>query len=485
MKFKKSLILGPLILFIGFLNSTQARPLTDEQIKSARKILIMPGTYDPFSLGHLETAELTLRAVNADLVIILPTGSPLVKRPLPFETRVQMLETVLERHPSLAYPTGLVWRKLAKSFNPFNSFAARIRELNPRAEIDLVVGQDVAEDNLSFVLRFTHPDQTFVVPRDSEKSYQLPKNLVYRNVHLLPDGPSGISSSKARSFLHENLDLYFADRSSPEFKAKFAELSKLLDPATIDLILNRGLYLDTQVDNHMTPMSGVKNWASRKAVTILKSLHLFEEVKSIAVKRVRNNTLDEIVIGDKHFEVQKYLGSGLGADVYLINVNGIDVAIKIARDDKGREVNKRTINVQKWAQTKFQIRSPELLAFDPEGNWIMSEFIKGQSLPASIVENGGLDSRTRDSILDLHARALEMSKLSLINLDIAPDNIIIRDGEAYLVDLGPIPVGSKMDQDGRVMLELWEIKYKHRNSNVFVNDKSFNSGAKTCSSLFL
>ncbi len=448
-----------LVCFLGFSSLSFGVPLDYEKIKSAKKILIMPGTYDPVSLGHIETAEISLKASGADLVIILPTGSPVHKKPQPFEVRVQLIDAALNRHPNLTYPLDGEWAALSQGFNPFNAFYKKIREINPNVQIDLVVGQDVAESSLPYLLFLIHPDETLVVPRDHAENYHLPRNLAARNVHLMPEGPAGISSSKARSYIHHNLDLYFADRTSPEIQFKLSELSKLIAPSSIEVILGRGLYLDTLDNNHATPLSGLKNWTSRKAISMLKSIGLFENTKAMVVKLKRHKNLMTVKIGEEIFPVKKYLGSGLEADVFVIEKNGVEIAIKMARNKKGRETNKRIVNVQHWAKMKFQIDSPEILAFDPEGQWILSEYIKGPSLEAYIKTHDHLDAGVAKSVLDLHSKALAMANLSLIKLDIAPDNIVVRDGTAYLVDMGPIPVDAIMEQNGKAMLEFWEHKF--------------------------
>ena len=238
-------------------------PLSIEQIKSAKKILIMPGTFDPIHLGHIEAAEIARLEAHADLVIMLPVNNPTHKKPLPFALRLQLMDAALRTHPQLAYPLDLEWQAVSQEANPFSAYARRIRAVNSSVQVSLVVGQDVAEGTLEAIINKFRPDETFVSPRTGAGDYQLPQNLARKNVHLLSHGPTGLSSSQVRRFLHKYSELYFRDPMDVKYKDKIIELSKSLTFSMIFLILEQGFYLGTEDDNRVSASTRFKNWLSK------------------------------------------------------------------------------------------------------------------------------------------------------------------------------------------------------------------------------
>jgi cytidyltransferase-like protein len=64
----------------------QAKPLTMEDLKNAKRIGLMPGTYDPVTDGHIGAAKAAIAQSDLDMLILIPQENP-HKFPIPREER--------------------------------------------------------------------------------------------------------------------------------------------------------------------------------------------------------------------------------------------------------------------------------------------------------------------------------------------------------------------------------------------------------------
>jgi cytidyltransferase-like protein len=228
-------ILLPLALFLG---QASARPLTEEDIRGAKKIAIMPGTFDPITLGHLGAAEAVVQQGAADMVIFAISENP-KKNPLSREVRLKMAalgakdsKTVYIAEPgSPLYP---VFRD-ATLFG----ISKKVKELNPSAHIGIVVGSDIGSNQITGVLFQTsvRPDEWIIVNRkgyENEPLKGVPAWMPHQRINIdLPD----VSSSGTKKYILAHPELFHAS-------AEGAKPDPIpgVDPKVSDYIVANHLY---------------------------------------------------------------------------------------------------------------------------------------------------------------------------------------------------------------------------------------------------
>jgi cytidyltransferase-like protein len=454
------------IAFLFLASGGIAAPLTDSQVQSAKRILIMPGTFDPITKGHIAAAQAALKASKSDLVIILPTSQTFHKEPYPFEARVRLIDAALKYDSQIFYPSKGTWRDLAQNATSFDvAFYKKLRKINPQVTVSLVVGQDVAEKTLSYVLLASGADEIFVVSREVTEgaSIKVSPTLIGKKVRFIEGDLDGISSSAVRSFLQKHLELYFGDGDADITSTRQA-LSKLVPAEVAEMILNQGLYLSVNKNNKKSAFAFFKKWLRRKATALLVNLGYYENFKEVLVSASARPNLSEVVINGKAYPVQKYLGGGTTADVYLIHWDGKDVAVKLAKNENAQDSILQTVPIHMWAKNKLNGPIPEIYAYDPDGRWMISEFVAGESLKSYLENHSGIPEALNRELLAMHAGVLQMSQESYIGIDFAADNIVVRDGKPFLVDLGPVPRDQRLLSDGRETIARWQNKFTPENN---------------------
>lgn len=475
-----------LLLFLIPLLSTwyaHSIPLDTQHVRDAKHIILYPGTFDPVTYGHLKTGESTLRQTGADLLIFIPGFAPSHKDPLPFAQRTNLLELVLENNPQIAYAKDSQWEEIAASEGSAAKFIQNIRELNPRCKISLLVGQDVAEKPYSPVLIHSNADEILVSPRtSSEGSVRISPSLFRKNLKILNEVVSGYSSSSVRSLLGPHIELYLLEKEAREKLPAYQQLLELIPQSVLDEILARGLFVDQGYYSRASLWKTLKKSLVGHFKEYLFSINFYEKYKNLMVRARSRPNLKTVKINERTYDIKKYLGSGRSTDAYLINFEGVDVAIKIAKNEKGRRNIMRASRVHQWSQAKFNVSGPRLIDFDPGGAWLISDFIDGQDIAIYLKQNGTFSERVKESIIELHREVLRIESESHFVLDFAPDNIIIRDSRAYLVDFDPIPPGRKINNDGLALLNRWEMLYA-KLDRAYSDLHSLSS--KSCKFLFL
>ncbi len=416
----------------------------------------MPGTYDPITQGHLLVAQAGL--AEGDLVVLLPTAETFHKNPMPFDIRLHLVDRVTADQARLAVPSQGAWKELAKSSNSFSTrFYQHIREVNPQAKISLLIGNDVAQKTFSYVIMAVNPDEVLVTFRsdDPDSKDRSSPFLKFKNVKFLKQVGHGYSSTKVRTLLSSHTDLYFAEPEARLLDPNFQAVAGMVSPALAHEILDQGLYINKTANNSVAPLQLVHRWFKPKLTNLFMKMGIYERFKAAMVALVRYPDRKFIKINGQEYPLKKYLGSGLSADAYLMDYEGVTVAIKIPRTAAGRDSILRTIPVHLFAQQRVGITSPEIIAYDPEGAWIMSEFIEGKSLPKYIAENGGLPESIKADLRTMQNKVLQFSDKANVTLDFAPDNLIIRDGQVYLVDMGEVPSNHVINVRGPSLVERW------------------------------
>lgn len=398
-----------------------AKPLTEQDVRQARRIAIFPGTFDPFTNGHLASAQAVLDSGKADLVILTPGGNPL-KSPMPSSIRLSLIDAALSEHAKIAYPYGPTLGLGDSSAN----LSAWIKQVNPEAKVLAVMGTDVANSPvIPFMMsRRLKAESLLVLTRQGYKLGAVRSPVPYE-VITDPQTLSGFSSSEIKKYFSQNVELYFTKNRSLE------KLPPGIDKAVAEQIFSNGIYLSNLESNkiplHQALLSKVKNKAFQ--------VGLYDIIRKLIVLIKARPNIKQVEIGGQVIQIEKYLGSGIYADVYTIKYNGEEAVVKIAKDTvKGRRALLRSIPVHRWIQERTNIIVPDVYAYDTEGRWMVSELVNGLSLDKT-PNPGTLPKEVRD----MYDEALRLKNSSGIKLDLSADNIFLRDGQPVLVDFDPIP----------------------------------------------
>ena len=144
------------------------------------------------------------------------------------------------------------------------------------------------------------------------------------------------------------------------------------------------------------------------------------------------------------FQLIRLLGKGAFGEVHLAFDPHLDrkVAIKIAQ--RGMLVGKSQVDrFQREAQAAAQLRHPNIIPVYDVGqagsmNYIVYEFVEGQSLRAVLVFRRKLEQLEAATIASKLAAALHYAHAhGIVHRDIKPDNILIDEkGEPHIADFG-------------------------------------------------
>ena len=111
-----------------------------------KKTGILGGTFDPIHNGHMEMAEMAVRQLELDELILLPAGNPYFKKGItPYEDRYKMCSLAAANS---AYRDRIsVSRLEADESKPTYTYAtlAAVRESEPEMELYFLCGADVLE----------------------------------------------------------------------------------------------------------------------------------------------------------------------------------------------------------------------------------------------------------------------------------------------------------------------------------------------------
>lgn len=115
------------------------------------------------------------------------------------------------------------------------------------------------------------------------------------------------------------------------------------------------------------------------------------------------------------------------------------------------------IPIHKFLDKNSTIPLPALKDFDPNGTWILSEFVEGETVEAVILKNDGvIPPNLRQGLLNIFNEAKRLRENAGFILDISADNILVKaNGELVLVDTGPIRQDSWFANDFSEMEKKW------------------------------
>jgi nicotinate-nucleotide adenylyltransferase len=301
-------------LFFLSLNA-YSEVLSEERLKSCKKIAIIAGTYDPFTHGHKTMGVELMKKLPFDCIIYLPTQDPPHKIASPFQSRYEMLEAALKNDPNLLYPSPDDLKLGTKDY------VKKLKTHGHTKEVFAVMGSDLSPQNRMYYINELRigPDGYIFTGRGDD-SVEIAKAFEKKPYHVVPINES-TSSTDARKWFVANDDVYFAKDVPLE---RFP--TDILDPEVSKYIQQNGLYLGS---NGVTTR-GPLRIAKTAFTTTLDDVGLYHPLRKIVVNKHKQDTLTEIIVDGKKYPLRKHLGSGLTADAYIFNYDGRDHVVKIA-----------------------------------------------------------------------------------------------------------------------------------------------------------
>jgi serine/threonine protein kinase len=176
-------------------------------------------------------------------------------------------------------------------------------------------------------------------------------------------------------------------------------------------------------------------------------------------------TVQAAIIAER-YRIIRPLGAGGMSHVWLAHdeVRGIDVAIKQCTPPEGLHPDQREV-IRTWALSEAQaaarVRHPHVIRTldvlpDPEGPWLVMEYVPGCSLQQLIQQRGALPpARVAEIGLAVLDGLGAAGRAGLLHLDVKPGNVLIGDDDrVVLIDFGPAVTvaGIAALTDARVVL---------------------------------
>lgn len=422
--------------------------LTEELIRRSNRIGIFIGTFDPIHEGHVGLAEAAAREGNLDLVILLPAKNP-SKMPTSLTQRMAIVSRTVGNHPLIAFLDETGSPDLAGAFTAARTgrgFFNRLRELNPRVQLSVIVGTDNAESDLVSLykrLRIS-PDRWLIGGRESGSRQGNVSRMIPRDrIQILNSVPSGFSSTRIRSELAANPDRFFRPVASgaPQLG---------LHPEAYRYIIENGVYLGSEPNTQVGYVRRARRLMfDEVARPFLFETGLLEAARALSLQwrtgAGERSWPTEVRVGERVLPVRRYLGAGMTSSAFIVEWQGRQFAVKVSHREGVSY--RRDALIHRWVATQTQIPVPELIESDPEGHWTISEVIEGPTLMDWIQQNRRMNPNLDARLRNLISEARLLYRRSGIALDLRSDNIRIRDGIPYLVDLGPLTNASNLPRD--------------------------------------
>lgn len=419
----------------------QARPLEIELLRGTRRIAVIIGTFDPPTLGHIGTAQAALNEGDVDYVIMIPAPDPLGKQPLPLGLRQEMTQIAARGHDHILVPSV---EQIQEFFSMGRGAGAWINKLaendsqTSRAllayppKIMALLGDDKSSSLLSSISisRKIRPDGWIVSPRDAltEDMHAAPK--LPGEVIQLKTAPVGISSTQVKSDLINSPGSYFIKGST---------IVEALDPAVETYIRQKGLYLDRLPKSSKGTGADLKSAFRYKFLNpALNKLGFYEWARNYIVNSRKPHLPAQAPESGHEYKIVRHLGGGLHGDAYLIEIDGQYAVLKVYVSSKvaAGEIE-RDARVHRWLNEKTGIQVPEMYVTDPQEGYTISEYVEGPTIADHMNQpDKPLSHESEQELRQLVSEAGRVQAESGIALDLRSDNVILRDGHPYLVDLG-------------------------------------------------
>ncbi len=251
----------------------------------------------------------------------------------------------------------------------------------------------------------------------------------------------------------ENIRGFLSQNSEQYFSRNLAIAPSGYDGRVYERVLQQGFYMG-QRPGSGSIVQRATNWMS----SVVIDTGLFDRVKHVVNDLRARPNRREFNTGSETLRLQRHLGAGAQADAYITQVGGRDVVIKIAKDmNFSREMMWNSVLNHRWLTQTSTIQVPGLLAYDPNGNWITTEFAQGTQLDRFIASNNGqIPPHIEQELRKFYEEAQRISRQNNIVLDINTQNIFVTsEGRLVLVDFGPLPASQRLAATYDDIRALW------------------------------
>ena len=400
-------------------------------MRKCAEIAVIAGTYDPFTNGHFRMSRKIFEQTSLDCVVYLPTKAPPHKVASPFDTRLKILQEAIGETEQVFWPTNQDLNLSPKAL------IDKVRAENPDAKVFAVLGTDLSDKKyMYYINRFRLNPDGYVVTTRGDGEYSIHESFKNKTLHVVDIPEEDISSTRVRKWFGKNQHLYFQ-----EFVSDDELPNHLLQPKAARAILDSGMYIGVGGSTSR----GLKDFIKVGINRFLKRIGLFERYRAFKVRWGANGEMSHVKIDGKKYPLEKYVGSGISSDSYIINRDGKRSLIKIAHNEpEFQDQFLKTIPTQMWLSEKTDINVPKIENFDREGKWIIMEFVEGEKLTDYLKANDGvLTSEIEDQLKKAVDEMLLLSKRNGTVLRFSSDNFRIKNGKVFMINATPQKTGLK------------------------------------------
>lgn len=409
-----------------------AKDLTATDIRSARKVVLFLGEFDPPSSAAIKAARERTESSGVR-VIVVPRGRALGRTILPFDLRLGLWEIAVGESTGILLPLkGVFHDLLAGRATVTPEFVKAIRLANPNVEIELM--SDRVVDGAQLIRTPGIDSLTIVNDPDSRT---------------------------VRSILQTNPSIYFADPDSQ--RAACAQIPT--EERVCFELLRKGIYLGRH-----TP--GSLRLVRASVAVIARRAGIYERAKSLVLKLSNTGHGEDwdpgSLPGLSGVTVIAKRGKGMTATGYLVKFDGNDYMLKVAHDSPVAKLGlKEAVDTSLWLERTGDFPAPKLISYDENGAWALYEYWNGLSLEEKLASPSyerGKAPLTPEQIASLRAlydRVLDLQRNSGFLMDFAPDNIFFQGDIAGLIDLGQT-INPMILMDFDSLLARWLRTYQRR-----------------------
>ena len=158
-----------------------------------------------------------------------------------------------------------------------------------------------------------------------------------------------------------------------------------------------------------------------------------------------------------HYVIRRRIGSGGMGVVYQAEDPRTQqfVAVKVLKPEVAGDRIARA-RLAREVETMRRVQSPNVAEvidanIDAELPWVVTEYIPGPTLDATVTDHGPLRGRALTRFITGLARAIkDIHAVDVIHRDLKPGNVIISNGEPIVIDFGIAHAvdGAKLTQTG-------------------------------------
>ena len=163
----------------------------------------------------------------------------------------------------------------------------------------------------------------------------------------------------------------------------------------------------------------------------------------------------EMTVCGEEYRIIRLLGHGKGGYSYLAEREGRQAVLKQIHHEPceyyhfGNKIEAERRDYERLRQAG--IRIPEMIAIDEEAEWVVKEYIAGETI-FDLVKDGKSADPYLEQVREMAAKARSAG----LNIDYFPTNFVIRDGLIWYVDY---ECNEYMDEWN---FENWGIRYWSR-----------------------